>query len=87
MAERGDEETASGASTATESPHLPTDTPAVFISYAAQDVAAADAVVRALEQHKIACWIAPRDVTPGEFYADSIVRALNASRLLVVVLT
>jgi TolB-like protein/Tfp pilus assembly protein PilF len=66
---------------------LPTDTPAVFISYASQDVAAADAVVRALEQHKIACWIAPRDVTPGEFYADSIVRALNASRLLVVVLT
>jgi TolB-like protein len=66
---------------------LPTDTPAVFISYASQDVATADAVVRALERQGIVCWIAPRDVTPGEFYADAIVRALNASRLLVLVLT
>jgi TolB-like protein len=87
MAERGDEDTTTCASTATGPPHLPTGTPAVFISYASQDVAAADAVVRALERHGIACWIAPRDVTPGEFYADAIVRALNASRLLVLVLT
>jgi TolB-like protein len=87
MAERGDEDTTPCASTATGPPHLPTGTPAVFISYASQDAAAADAVVRALERHGIACWIAPRDVTPGEFYADAIVRALNASRLLVLVLT
>jgi len=88
MAERGDEKTTSCASTTTEPPQVQTGTtPAVFISYASQDVAAADAVVRALEQRGIACWIAPRDVTPGEFYADAIVRALNASRLLVLVLS
>jgi len=87
MAERGDKETTSSGPAAPEPSQSPTDTPAVFISYASQDVTAADAVVRALEGQGIACWIAPRDVTPGEFYADAIVRALNASRLLVLVLT
>ena len=59
----------------------------VFISYASQDAAIADAIVAALERHGVACWIAPRDVTPGEFYADAIVRALNEARILVLVLT
>jgi TolB-like protein/tetratricopeptide (TPR) repeat protein len=59
----------------------------VFISYASQDTAIADAVVEALERQGFRCWIAPRDVIPGEFYADSIVRALNAARTFVLVLT
>jgi hypothetical protein len=59
----------------------------VFISYASQDGAIADVVVAALERHGGACWIAPRDVTPGGFYADAIVRALNEARILVLVLT
>ena len=80
-----------------EGGQLPTDPPApaqvpnasihVFISYASQDVAVADAIVAALERHGLKCWIAPRDVTPGEFYADAIVRALNDARTLVLVLT
>jgi adenylate cyclase len=59
----------------------------VFVSYASLDTAVANAIVEALEKHGITCWIAPRDVTPGEFYADAIVGAINASRVLVVVLT
>ena len=58
-----------------------------FISYAAQDAAVAGSVVAALERHGVQCWIAPRDVTPGEFYADAIVGAINATRIVVVVLT
>jgi TolB-like protein/Flp pilus assembly protein TadD len=59
----------------------------VFISYASQDKVVADGVCEALEQVGFVCWIAPRDVSPGEFYADAIVRALNAARILVLVLT
>jgi TolB-like protein/Flp pilus assembly protein TadD len=59
----------------------------VFISYASHDKGVADAVCEALEGAGVACWIAPRNVTPGDFYADSIVRALDASRLIVVILS
>ena len=58
-----------------------------FISYASQDAAIANVMVEALEKRGIRCWIAPRDVTPGAFYADAIVEAINASCVLVVVLT
>ena len=59
----------------------------VFISYASQDVSVADAIVAALERHGVKCWIAPRDVVPGEFYAHAIVGAINATRIVLVVLT
>ena len=78
MAEGGGEEQTTGAHSAT---------PDVFISYASQDATLADAVVSALEAQGLKCWIAPRDVTPGEFYADAIVGAINATRILVLVLT
>jgi TolB-like protein/Tfp pilus assembly protein PilF len=60
---------------------------AAFISYASADKAAADSIVAALEGAGIGCWIAPRDVVPGVFYADAIVQAINAARILIVVLT
>jgi hypothetical protein len=37
----------------------------VFISYASQDVAVADAVCGALEDDGLNYWIAPRDVVTG----------------------
>jgi hypothetical protein len=58
----------------------------VFVSYASQDVTVANSVVEYLEQHGIKCWIAPRDVRPGALYADAIVRAINDSKALVLVL-
>jgi TolB-like protein/Flp pilus assembly protein TadD len=66
------------------SPRAPRD---VFVSYASQDAPLADAVVSALEAHGLRCWVAPRDVTPGEFYADAIVGAINSTRILIVILT
>jgi len=59
----------------------------VFVSYASQDSAVANAVVEKLEQQGIRCWIAPRDVKPGAQYADAIVRAINESKTLVLVLS
>jgi len=60
---------------------------AVFISYASQDAAAAQTVCAALETGAVSCWIAPRDVVPGEFYAEAIVRAVDAARIVVLVLS
>jgi len=59
----------------------------VFVSYASQDAAVANSLVEALEQRGIGCWMAPRDVKPGAQYADAIVRAINESRTLVLVLS
>ena len=59
----------------------------VFISYASADAAIADAVVEALERRGLKCWIAPRDVVPGEFYAGAIVHAIDAAKAVVLVLS
>jgi TolB-like protein/tetratricopeptide (TPR) repeat protein len=59
----------------------------VFISYASQDVPVADMVCAALETAGLPCWIAPRDVRPGESYAAAIVQAINSCRMLVLVLS
>ena len=57
----------------------------VFISYASEDNATADAVCTVLEKNQVRCWIAPRDVLPGERYADAIMRGIRRSKLMVVV--
>jgi TolB-like protein len=59
----------------------------VFISYASQDATIANALVDALEREGLQCWVAPRDVTPGAQYADEIVRAINESDVLVLILS
>ncbi|MEP7312933.1 MAG: TIR domain-containing protein, partial [Pseudomonadota bacterium] len=61
--------------------------PTVFISYASKDAAVANAIVGALERDGLACWIAPRNVVPGALYAEEIVRAINDSSLVVLVLS
>ena len=58
-----------------------------FISYATADRATADAICAALEHAGITCWIAPRDITPGELYAANIVHAIDATAVLVLVLS
>ena len=59
----------------------------VFISYASHDAGPAQKVCSALEAAGFPCWIAPRDVTPGTLYAEGIVRALDESRVLVLILS
>jgi hypothetical protein len=57
----------------------------VFVSYSADDKAVADDVTATLERGGVRCWIAPRDVLPGVVYSESIIGAINASRVLVLV--
>jgi TolB-like protein/Tfp pilus assembly protein PilF len=59
----------------------------VFLSYASGDSAIALRVCEALEQAGMTCWIAPRDVMPGVFYADEIVHAIDAAKALVLILS
>ncbi len=59
--------------------------PRVFISYCQPDRAVADAVCAGLEGAGIPCWIAPRNVRPGENWGRSIVKSIAASKVMVVV--
>ena len=78
MAEGGDEGEATG---------VHSGMPDVFISYASQDTAVANAIVEILEGNDLQCWIAPRDVTPGSHYADGIISAISGAKALVLVLS
>jgi hypothetical protein len=85
MGEGGGDIPATG--TAPAAPRDSSATPDVFISYASPDVAVADAVCTALERGGVTCWVAPRDVLPGDFYADAIVRAIDVSKAIIIVLS
>jgi TolB-like protein len=75
MAKDGDDEKMSGS------------TPNVFVSYASPDGAIAETACEALEKAGVTCWIAPRDVTPGAFYGDEIVHAIDAAKAMVLILS
>ena len=57
----------------------------VFVSYAHADAARAGAICDALERDGLRCWMAPRDVPAGLAYAQALVDAITASRLVVAV--
>lgn len=59
----------------------------VFISYSSEDKTVADEVCATIEDRKIRCWIAPRDVPPGLPYAAALVSAIHDSKVLVLVLS
>jgi TolB-like protein len=58
-----------------------------FLSYASLDAEAAARLCDLLEKSAITVWMAPRDVPAGANYADAIVRAINACRTLLVILS
>jgi hypothetical protein len=58
---------------------------AVFVSYSQSDRDIALAVVSHLEAHDIACWVAPRDVSPGLEWAEQIVEAIARACIMVLV--
>jgi TolB-like protein/tetratricopeptide (TPR) repeat protein len=84
MAEHGESEIHHGR---TGEPAATPDSASVFISYASDDAATAETICAVLEEAGFSCWMAPRDVVPGMLYADGIVRAINESKVLVLVLS
>jgi CHASE2 domain-containing sensor protein len=57
----------------------------VFISYASPNKEIADTVCAELEDRKINCWIAPRNILPGMEYADCILQGIMRSRVIVLI--
>jgi hypothetical protein len=57
----------------------------VFISHSNTNANVAKAICAALEEARIRCWMTPRDVLPGRDWADSIVHAVEAARVMVLV--
>jgi hypothetical protein len=57
----------------------------VFISYSTKDKATADAVCATLEARGIRCWIAPRDILPGMDWGESLIDAIEASRVMMLI--
>ncbi len=57
----------------------------VFISYASEDKATADAACAALEAAGVGCWIAPRNIVPGMKYGEAIVDAVGDIKIMVIV--
>ena len=57
----------------------------VFISYSSKDKLIADAICVNLEAAGVRCWIAPRDIAPGEDWPMAVTRAISWSRVMVLV--
>jgi hypothetical protein len=58
----------------------------VYISYSGQDARAAQMLCAVLEEHGLRCWIASRDIRPGELWSQSIGMAIATARAFVLVL-
>lgn len=59
--------------------------PSVFISHASRDRKVADAICSALESRGFDCWIAFRDVGPGQNFGEEISQAIRAVKVMVLV--
>jgi hypothetical protein len=59
----------------------------IFISYASIDQGVAETICDALQARGHPCWIACRDIGPGENFQESIVRAIRAARVMLLVFT
>jgi hypothetical protein len=57
----------------------------VYISYSHVDKAAADAACATLERAGIRCWIAPRDISPGDEWSAAIIKAIDQGRAMVLI--
>src|SRR5215471_16250106 len=57
----------------------------IFISYSSRDRHIALTVCQALENRGLSCWISCRDISPGENFQVSIVRAIRAAKVMILV--
>ncbi|TMQ14500.1 MAG: toll/interleukin-1 receptor domain-containing protein [Deltaproteobacteria bacterium] len=59
----------------------------VFISHSSQDHGVAVSVCEALERRGVGCWLASRDISPGDNFQEAIVTAISSVRAMVLVFT
>ena len=66
---------------------MPGNSVRVFISHASQDRRIAETLCAALEARGLNCWLARRDVAPGENFQAAIVRAIRGARIMLLAFT
>jgi hypothetical protein len=59
----------------------------IFISFASQDRKVASTLCTSLENRGFNCWIATRDILPGENFQTSIVQAIRRAKIMLLVFT
>jgi hypothetical protein len=59
----------------------------IFISYASIDQDVAETICDALQARGHPCWIACRNIAPGENFQESIVRAIRSARVMLLIFT
>jgi hypothetical protein len=57
----------------------------IFISYAQNDKSIADKICEDLEINGYGCWIAPRNIIPGETWGKAIIKGINDCKVMVMV--
>ena len=57
----------------------------VFISYSSVDEKIALEICHVLEQNDLKCWMAPRNIPKGEYYANYIVKAIKSTTMVLLV--
>lgn len=58
-----------------------------FLSHSALDAKQANRVCELLEARGVACWIAPRNITPGRDFAEQIIRAIEDAFVVILLLS
>jgi len=59
----------------------------IFISYASADQRIAESICDSLQSRGHECWIACRNIGPGENFQESIVKAIRSAKLMILVFT
>ena len=57
----------------------------IFLSHSTKDKVTADAICAGLEANGIRCWVAPRDIKPGQNWGEAIVGGINGCKVMVIV--
>jgi len=59
----------------------------LFISHSLSNEVVADAVRSFLEDRNINCWKAPRDILPGQNWAEAIFTAISECKVFLLILS
>lgn len=57
----------------------------VFISHSSKDAAVAEKICGILEKNGISCWLAPRNIMPGDDWATAIAKAITTTKVFIII--
>lgn len=59
--------------------------PDVFISHSSKDAELANRLCSILEENGLQCWMAPRNIMPGDDWAAAITKAIKSSKAFIII--